>query len=60
MSVSFFPVSAGVKVKLGVPFSTGPAERGGVAVMALGNTNSGLFIGDFGCAVSGVSGIAGP
>jgi hypothetical protein len=48
-------VSAAEKVKtveLGV---AGPAERGGVAVMALGKIIS-RFAGDAGCAVKGVSG----
>jgi hypothetical protein len=53
-------MSEGAKEKHGVLGSTGPAERGGVLVIVLGKTNSGLFMGDFGWAVRGVSGYVGP
>jgi len=41
-------------------FSTGPALKGGVAVMVLGKTKSGWLMGDIGFADRGVSGIVKP
>jgi hypothetical protein len=51
-------VSADEKVNILEELSTGPAERGGVAVIVLGYTKA-ICCGETGCAVNGVSGYVG-